>query len=508
MSASLINNLDQLSRINNPDQLSRGGESRFSVELPDVPSFLCEKIVRRVPGRRIVCQGAWGQRAVYAKIFIGENAAKYLARDVQGVNSLLQAGIATPAILFAGLSRDGKTYIMLLETIDTAPNAEVCWRSLASDSARRLQLATSLVAQVAEHHRAGLLQTDLYLKNFLVQNDKIYTLDGDGIRRLFRIFQKRQRLRNLATLFSKMDVLDDVWIPELHAHYCKQLGTAHSLADETDVWALTQKIRRQVACDYADKKVFRSCTDVKVIRSFKRYVAIASDFGVEDSALQPLDLALVDKSANLKNGNTCTIGKAVIANWQVVIKRYNIKNVWHGLNRAFRMSRAARSWANAHRLIISGIATHKPLALIEERLGCLRGRAYFLSEYVDAPDVSQYFSQNVSLSEKEAVVRKLATLFYKLYLLKITHGDCKASNIKIVDGLPVLIDLDGMKAHSHSWLANPWFERQHAKDLKRLVRNWSGDAEIMGMLKQAFVQQYTETYPHEQNGILFRAGIN
>jgi len=495
-------------QINNLDQLSRGGESRSSVELPDVPSFLCEKIVRRVPGRRLVCQGTWGQHAVYAKIFIGENSAKYLARDKQGVNSLLQAGIVTPAILFAGLSRDGKAHIMLLEAIDDATNAEVCWRSLALDSAQRLQLATNLVTQVVEHHRAALLQTDLYLKNFLVQNDKIYTLDGDGIRRLSGLFQKRQRLRNLATLFSKMDVLDDVWIPELYAHYCKQLGTAYSLTDETDVWTLTQKIRRQVACDYADKKVFRSCTDVKVIRSFKRYVAIASDFGVEDSALQSLDLALVDKSANLKNGNTCTIAKMAIANWLVVIKRYNIKNVWHGLNRAFRMSRAARSWANTYRLIISDIATHKPLALIEERLGCLRGRAYFLSEYMDAPDVSQYFSQSISLSEKEAVAHKLATLFYKLYLLKITHGDCKASNIKIVDGSPVLIDLDGMKAHSLCWLANPWFERQHVKDLKRLIRNWSGDVEIASMLKLAFVQKYTEFYPYEQNDILFRAGIS
>jgi len=495
-------------QINNLDQLSRGGESRFSIELPDNPSFLCEKIVRRVPGRRLVCQGTWGRRAVYAKIFIGENAAKYLTRDTQGVDSLLQAGIATPEVLFSGLSGDGKAHIMLLEAIGVAINAEVYWHTLELDSAQRLQLATGLVTQVAEHHRAGLLQTDLYLKNFLVQNDKIYTLDGDGIRRLSRIFQKRQRLRNLATLFSKMDVLDDVWIPELYAHYCKQLETAYSLADETDVWALTQKIRRQVACDYADKKVFRSCTDVKVTRSFKCYVAIASDFGVEDSVLQSLDLALVDKSANLKNGNTCTIAKVVITKWQVVIKRYNIKNVWHGLNRAFRMSRAAKSWANAHRLIISEIATHKPLALVEDRLGCLRRRAYFLSEYVDAPDVSQYFSQSISLSEKEAVAHKLATLFYKLYLLKITHGDCKASNIKIVDGSPVLIDLDGMNAHSLCWLANPWFERQYVKDLKRLIRNWSGDAEIAGMLKHAFVQQYTEVYPYEQNGILFRAGIS
>lgn len=483
------------------------GESRFGVELQGNQSLLCEKIVRRVPGKRLVCQGTWGQQPVFAKLFIGKDAAKYLARDKWGVEQLVQAGIATPAILFAGLSRDGKTHVLLLETISPALNAEVCWHSLASNPVRRLQLASSLAAQVAEHHRAGLLQTDLYFKNFLVQDDKIYTLDGDGIRRLSSIFQKRQRLRNLATLFSKMDVLDDDWIPELYAHYCRQLNAACVTADEADVRRMTQKIRRQVASEYADKKVFRSCTDVKVSKSFKRFVAIASDFALDDSSVQSLDSALADKKSNLKNGNTCTIAKVAIADRQVVIKRYNIKSFWHGLNRAFRASRAARSWANTYRLIISGIATHKPLALVEERLGWFRRRAYFLSEYVDASDVQQYFSQSVDLSDKEAVAGELAKLFYKLYLLKIVHGDCKASNIKVVGGLPVLIDLDAMKAHPLHWLGNAWFRRQHVSDLKRLMQNWSADAEISNILKRAFIRQYTEFHPNKQDDILFSAGF-
>ncbi|MDP3744789.1 MAG: lipopolysaccharide kinase InaA family protein [Methylotenera sp.] len=501
MSASLINNLLQL---------SSGGESGFRVGLPGGPTLFCEKIVRRVPGKRLVCQGVWDQQAVYAKLFIGSDAARYFERDKCGVERLFKAGIASPAILFAGLAGDGKTHLIIFVAIDSARNAEDIWQEL--DSPQRLNLARALVQTVAQHHQAGLLQTDLYLKNFLVQQvlnqeGLIYTLDGDGIRSISPWFKKRQKLHNLAMLFSKMDVLDDVWITELYAQYCLQSGIAHSHADEVEVWLLTQKIRHQVATGYADKKVFRNCTDVKVTRSFKRFQAVASDFCVESQALASLDVFLADSTLNIKNGNTCTIAKAVVANRTVIVKRYNIKHFWHGLNRAFRVSRAARSWANAYRLMISNIATPKPLALDEERVGCFRRRAYFVSEYIDAPDVMQFFAQSTNSQDKETVAHNLAALFYKLYLLKLSHGDCKATNIKIVNFAPVLIDLDGLQDHFGKVIGNWWFERKHIKDLKRLMRNWANDAEVTALLKQAFLLEYTAQTPSEDDGILFRAGF-
>ncbi len=501
MSESLINNLLQL---------SSGGESGFSVGLPGGPTLFCEKIVRRVPGKRLVCQGVWAQQAVYAKLFIGSDAARYFERDKRGVECLCKAGIASPEILFAGLAEDGETHLIIFVAIESARNVEDIWQEL--DSPQRLNLAHRLVQTVAQHHQAGLLQTDLYLKNFLVQqkpgqNDLIYTLDGDGIRAISALFQKRQKLRNLATLFSKMDVLDDGWIAALYAQYCLQLGIAHSHADEAEVWLLTQKIRHQVATGYADKKVFRNCTDVKVTRSFKRFQAVASDFCVESQALASLDVFLADSTLNIKNGNTCTIAKAMLANRSVIVKRYNIKSFWHGLNRAFRVSRAAKSWANAYRLMICNIATPKPLALVEERFGCFRRRAYYLSEYVDAPDVMQFFELCTKLEDKETVAHNLAALFYKLYLLKFSHGDCKATNIKIINLAPVLIDLDGLQDHFGNVFGNGWFERKHIKDLQRLMKNWANDAEVTALLKQAFLLEYTAQHPGKGDGILFRAGF-
>ena len=236
-------------------------------------------------------------------------------------------------------------------------------------------------------------------------------------------------------------------------------------------------------------------------------MAIAADFNVDKQALASLDQFLADAQRNIKNGNTCTIAKAFFATQPLVIKRYNIKSFWHGLNRALRASRAAKSWANAHRLIIANIATAKPLALLEERFGCLRRRAYYLSAYVDAPDVKQFFASAIAEGDKQIAARNVAALFYKLYLLRYTHGDCKANNIKIVNLAPVLIDLDAMLTHFGGMFSTWYFEKKHIKDLQRFMKNWENDIATTALLKRALQLQYTSRHFYVGNNILIRAGI-
>jgi hypothetical protein len=119
------------------------------------------------------------------------------------------------------------------------------------------------------------------------------------------------------------------------------------------------------------------------------------------------------------------VSLAEIDGIKTVIKRYNIKSFWHGINRACRQTRAAGSWANAHRLNILGIATPKPIALIEERFGYFRGKAYFLSEYLDAPDASTFFAQIKNKKSQAEAIQNIVEMFYRMYLLKLSHGEKK-----------------------------------------------------------------------------------
>ena len=475
----------------------------FDLRLADGSMLATHEIVRVVPNKRLVCKAFWHGQDVYAKLFIGTNAKRYAQRDQQGVQALINANIVTPDLLYAGSIDAGE--VLVFNAITAAQNADVLYQQLIESQQKpaRLQLMLQLTNMVAQMHNADLQQTDLYFKNFLLDADMVYAIDGDGVQPLSALFKKRQKQRNLAKLLSKLDGLDTDWIDDCYTHYCKQTATKYSTHDYAALYALTQKLRQKAASSYADKKVFRTCTDVKLKQTFHRYMAISNDFDATDLSVEQLDNDLEIAQNRLKSGNTCTVGSALIANQNVVIKRYNIKNTWHAFKLSVSQSRAAKSWANAHRLAILNIATAKPLALIEERFGCFRQRTYFLTEYISAPDIAEFFAQTHDVLIRQKVAYETAFLFYKLNLLQISHGDCKASNIKIVDGKPVLIDLDSMQAHTCHW----WFEKKHIKDINRFMQNWANAPETSAIFKQAFVQVYDEIDDYMQPTILERAKI-
>ena len=175
----------------------------------------------------------------------------------------------------------------------------------------------------------------------------------------------------------------------------------------------------------------------------------------------------------------------------------------HGVGRALRKSRAAISWANAHRLQLLGIPTPRPVALIEtysySLLGLrLKGKAYFVSAYVDLPDVADFFAQTSDKAVRAEAMKQLAMLLYRLYLLKLSHGDMKATNIKMQNALPMLIDLDSMQQHRWAYFA----KKAHARDLQRFMQNWKDDASLYNAFIKVLKVVYVDHAPLQAAGFL------
>jgi len=455
-------------------------------------------VVRHVPNRRCVCRGNWQGKPVYVKLFFGEQAKRYAERDINGVQHFQQANILTPQILASAELTQPAGYAVIFEEVVNAENAETLLLALTEH--QQVALAKQLMQVLAAHHAAGLLQTDMYLKNFLVQEESVYSIDGDGVRS-YGAITNGKALANLCRLLSKFDVLMlEKHLPNLLAVYAQARSWVVAPSVD-DAKAGIDRARRKATSAYADKKVFRQCTDVDVSKTAASFLAV-------NSAYHATDLPKTVEAANacfsadnmLKEGKTCTVARSQFGELDIVLKRYNIKGFWHGLNRAMRQTRAAASWSNAHRLQLLGIPTPLPIALIEERrFSYLRGTAFFLSHYADKPDINIFFEKTTDKQLRSSAVRQTVELFYRLYLLKLSHGDMKQTNIKMLDsGEPLMIDLDSMQQHQWSYFA----KKAHAKDLKRFMRNWHDQPSLYNAFVKVFKVVYADHAPLQAAQIL------
>jgi tRNA A-37 threonylcarbamoyl transferase component Bud32 len=463
------------------------------IQLSDQTALSGLTAVRVLPQRRWVFRAQWSGKAVFAKVFLGAQAEKYAARDAQGVHWLTQAGLATPALLWQGQSADRRASVLIYAAIAPADNADVLYQALPA--AHGLQLLKQLVQTLAAQHAAGLVQIDLHLKNFLLSDEKVWSLDGDGIKQT--PLNQRQAYRQLAELISKVQVLDQhAWAAPLLAVYEQARGWQPALLPST-LLAWAKQMKAQEVERYVTRKIFRTCSDVTWQQTSQSAQAVSTAGGLHVTDLPALEVAM-HVGAVLKPGNTCTVVHTHLQDQAVVIKRYNLKDWLHGLSRAWRPSRAAASWRNAHRLQYYGMLTAQPLLMYEQRYCGMRGRAYFVSAHSPWPDALTFFQQCADSALRARVIHQLVTLCYQWYLLKLSHGDMKASNLQVTDqGEIVVIDLDSMQQHRRSQMAL----RAHAKDIRRLLQNWKQDTSLYNALLKSFSLIYQDHTPLRLAGI-------
>lgn len=184
---------------------------------------------------------------------------------------------------------------------------------------------------------------------------------------------------------------------------------------------------------------------------------------------------------HLKHDRTATIGLTSFDGSPVVVKRYNTRSPLHVIKRALRISRAEHCWRNAHRLAEIGVATAKPIAAIEERLGPVRRRAWYLAEHVDGILLSDWFANRDSIDEEDVpIVDQIIQTFTAMRDASIAHGDTKATNWIVSNAQVYLIDLDAMRRYRNSTL----HQRRFARDIARFLRNFDQQPTLRSMFAE------------------------
>ena len=431
-------------------------------------------MLRDLPKKRCVLHGDWGQRPVLVKLFLHPTAAqRHWLREKQGIEKLLQADITTPALLFAGQLTD-QTPVLVFEFVPNAQSALQLWSTATSDSERTM-LLSRLVTEIAHLHERGLWQQDLHLGNFLVDDTKIYTIDGDAISGSTEQapLDTRRSITNLALFWAQIAPHFDHLQPEIVRQYSKQRQLPEDWVEHIKDHVADQRRKRRLK--YV-AKAFRSCSEFICCQHARLHIIHRRD--AQDSFIASFKDdpdQMVAAGKHLKNGNSATVVRLTTTDGDWAIKRYNIKNILHAVKRCLRPTRASVSWGNAHRLKISGISTPSAIAMAEKRFGPFRFTGYYVCDFVDGQDVADYFvDDNEPSGSQLDTANHLIELFRIFLQLGIVHGDCKATNFLVTDHGVSVIDLDAMwepKSRNR-------FNKLYSRDRSRFLRNWKTDCAL------------------------------
>lgn len=438
----------------------------FNVQLADGRIVTVVRLLRVLPGKRIVGEGWLNSVRVLVKLFIARGGARHWRREYSGITALEVADLPTPE-LKASCALTGGGYTLLTTFFEPSETLAAAWKSASHPpgDARTLALLTPALNLLGRLHASGLIQGDPHLGNFLRYSGRLFIIDGDAVEPISpgKPLAGRKAIRNIAALLSLLSSGWDTHHEHLLAAYNQGNPSFHP-----DPVRLQQAITRTRAwrVSYFLAKSVRDCTLFAIQSRFVRFTAVVRD---QANPLAPL-LAEPDRAVKesvwLKDGDTSTVAQVEQLGRTLVIKRYNLKNWRHAFSRLWRPSRAWHSWKAGLCLQFIGLPTPAPLAMIEERIGPLRRRAWLITEFCHGKTLLDHLDADREPPPAEAAA--ITSFFNTLYRERISHGDFKATNLLWHEGRLVVIDLDAVRQHR--------FAVTHAyawqKDRARLLRNW------------------------------------
>lgn len=433
----------------------------------------CTRVLRNLPGKRLVCGGKINGRNIVAKFFLDSKRGKlHCRREEQGLLALAETGINTPELICsAAVDPAGQQPVLILQMLEPAIDFEKAWKSAETDW-QRAGLLKNLFSLTASMHAFGLIHKDAHPGNFMVAGGILYAIDGGAVAivKKGKALSPARSIKNLAAVFAQFESAFDYLLEDAFVFYRQKRNWTPGRSYRR--YLIKQiRLQRQKKEKKYFKKIYRESTVQVCSRSWNQFMVCKRKCytGEMKTFLRHPD-AFIDKGKLLKNGNSSTVALIEMDNGFFIVKRYNIKSFTHALRRCFRVSRAWRSWKNAHRLILLNIATPKPVAMLEYKWGSLRSKAYFITEYVHGRDAYQWcHAKENSESEIQNMASKFSQILKIFYHSLITHGDFKATNFIVSGDNLVVIDLDSMRSYGR---AGRKFQQKLLKDCQRLLKNW------------------------------------
>lgn len=414
----------------------------FSLSLQG-EQLACERPLRLLPGRRLACVGEMNGRTVFIKLFFGSGFRQRCDSETTGYRQLAAAGVRVPAVL-ATLADNGVAALVLewLQGESLAARSPAQWSPA---------LADDFCAQLAQMYRAGLLQQDLHLDNFLVTVNGLYVIDAGSVIH-YESLSLKARNENLALLCAQASLPAQAALTQLVSDRLAEHLAAPSRFQQHVQRRLMVRIRQ------ANKKWMRDCTAVRVGAMDNARYLMDRALGESEAARLLALLQQPDQLPLIKQGSRIS----VYGNESLVLKHYRRGGMKSRVKQALGFHPAQRSWRYGWTWSLLGLPTPRPLALLLHA----DGSAVIAMPFCSAARYSELLEQQrVHADQLRPVIEQQ---LHWLAQAQLWHGDTKAQNILLQHGQPVWIDLDAAGWSARAGRA----QRKHQRDWQRFTLNW------------------------------------
>jgi hypothetical protein len=157
--------------------------------------------------------------------------------------------------------------------------------------------------------------------------------------------------------------------------------------------------------------------------------------------------------------------KTVRLDWEshsYVLKHYVEPTRRHALKQLVLPSRAWKTWEFTHRLANAGVATPRPAACVENRIGLLRRDSFLLYPYIEGRTLRSCIAEDAKRSPtiRDRLWQQIHELWQQLLELRVSLGDTNLGNFIVSPAGQIwLIDLDKSRFHRAADVAAPYQER-------------------------------------------------
>jgi tRNA A-37 threonylcarbamoyl transferase component Bud32 len=309
-------------------------------------------------------------------------------------------------------------------------------------------LFLSLARLVSDVHYNKIFYRDLHAGNILVEsagygNYRPYLIDLHRALFLPKLMQW-MRVRDLAQLCNSVPATKTDKMRFLK-EYCRNGSLPiQSLNDLARKIAATAQRMETVRVKSRSKRCIKNSTMFEVQKTSQYHYYGRRDFGRE-AALRVIDMHVhtvnTDTSRILKttkNSMLTAHQHAEVLPGAVCVKAYPSRGIIYWLKSLVVKSRALQSWIAGNSLLVRGIDTPQPLALVERIAGPFVKESFLITEWLEnAIELNDYVSllhhRSVSSEVKDLFVESLAHVIRNLHDQHVYHADLKSTNILVLE---------------------------------------------------------------------------